>query len=74
MEAIYFYSGKLPASLNSWYGSFGLLCETLFAWKSAMELAGAKASSVGDSGTGGGRTLLFETGITLDTEKSRSTF
>ena len=42
MEAIYFYSEKLPASLNNWYGSYGVLCETLLAWKSAMELAGVK--------------------------------
>lgn len=44
MEALYFYSEKLSASLNSWYGSYGVLRETLSAWKSAMELAGVKAS------------------------------
>lgn len=43
MEAIYLYWEKLSASLNNWYGSYGVLCETLLAWKSAMELAGVKA-------------------------------
>lgn len=44
MEAISFYSERLPASLNNWYRSYGTLCETLLAWMSAMELAGVNAS------------------------------
>lgn len=75
MEAIYFYSEKLAASLNSWYRSYGVLCETLLAWKAAMELAGVKASGWETRVQAvEGLFSLRLTGITTDTEKSRPTF